>query len=296
MYKTAILILHFGGFSVTKSCIDSILLNVRLQNRNIFIVDNNETNSNEQDFLNNFPDIKYLKPKHNYGFAAGVNFGLNEILSSEFDAVLIINNDTIVAKHFLDSLESTLFSSEKIGICVPKILMYYYPNKLYHAGGGFKPLIGRAYMFGFMQNDGPQFSSQKPVTFANGCCMLVKTAIFREIGLLDENYYFYGEDAEFSKRIVQYGFNIIFCPSSVIYHKVDLTKNIRESSHYLFHFYRSLRLLYGSEKRFLQNIIQFLYYSIYIPYSILKRFKRKNIPGGIAIFKGFFSKNYKFKL
>ena len=108
--------------------------------------------------------------------------------------------------------------------------MYYNDkNKIWYAGGGFKKSNGYLpYHNGFNQNQTDLEYQSCYVDYAPTCCLLVKSEVFIEIGLMDEKYFVYFDDTDFMYRIKKNKKNILFYDSHYcIFHKVgSLTKSI----------------------------------------------------------------------
>lgn len=182
-----------------------------------------------KDYKHNLIVIRNSK---NLGFAGGNNVGLNFGLKTKADFFLMLNNDTLVDKNFLKELLDVCISDEKIGVVVPKIYFAkgfeFHKNRykkedlgkvLWYAGGSidWKNLI--AFHLGVDQVDSGSFGSISETEFATGCCMLIKKEVLKKVGLLDEKYFLYYEDSDFSQRVSKAGFKIMFVPKALVWHK-----------------------------------------------------------------------------
>lgn len=197
------------------------------------IVDNDPSNHI------NLDKIKYkkidlrLKPSPiNLGFSGGVNVGISEALKAGADFVVILNNDTLVDRNFLIPLLKKLREEDGAGIAVPKI--YYAKGYEYHGAGYSKKDLGRVIWYaggdvdrntaygvhlGVDEIDAGQFNVAGETASATGCCMMVKREVFENVGVFDENYFLYYEDADFSEKVKKAGYKIYFIPESVVWHK-----------------------------------------------------------------------------
>lgn len=179
--------------------------------------------------FNNFK-LKIIRSEENLGFSGGHNLGIKYALENGADFVIILNNDTILDSDFLVPLIDSL--KNKIGIVSPKIYFakdYEFHKDRYrsrdlgkviwYAGGimDYKNIIGRHK--GVDEVDIGQFDAISSMDFATGCCMAIKRDVFEKIGILDEKYFLYYEDNDFSQRAKSAGFSIIYQPKSVIWHK-----------------------------------------------------------------------------
>ena len=209
--KVAVIILHFGSLETTQTCIASLYKSEKTPFSLIVI------NNMPEIFLpKNFTKrkITVINNKKNLGFAGGVNVGIRHALKERADAVLLLNNDTIIKKPFLKQLMNRL-SSEEVGIVGPAIRFMKNGQKTFDVGGKINKLFWRT-----THNEVLHLTSKEPryVTYVSGCCMLIKKEVFKKIGLFDDNFFLYYEDADFCLRAKKSGFAITLVPSVVIDH------------------------------------------------------------------------------
>lgn len=168
----------------------------------------------------------------NLGFTGGNNKGIRQALEQKSDAVLVLNDDTKVDPRALCQMAEILQSDHAIGIVVPKI--YFYPGFEYHKDRYADSDRGRVIWYaggsidwqnilgihrGVDEVDHRQFDEPTNVTFATGCAMMISRSVFERIGLFDERYFLYLEDADLSVRAQRAGFRIRYEPRAVIWHK-----------------------------------------------------------------------------
>jgi len=180
--------------------------------------------------ITKFSQVKLITTLQNTGFAKGNNLGIQAGLDEGYDYFLLVNNDIEVHPSFLTQLIKTL--DQGADIAVPKIYFAkgyeyhqerYKPSQLgkviWYAGGSIDWSNVFSRHFGMDEVDKKLYEQQKEVKFANFCCVLIKREVFETIGLLDENYFLYWEDADFSVRAQQAGFKIVYQPKSIVWHK-----------------------------------------------------------------------------
>ncbi len=103
----------------------------------------------------------------------------------------------------------------------PKIYYYNEPERIWFAGGKVEYWKGWVSHIGIREPDNGQYDTPRDVDYLTGCCMLVKREVIERIGKLDESFFIYGEDADWSLRAARAGYRLRFVPSSVIWHKVS---------------------------------------------------------------------------
>lgn len=267
--KIAIIIINYNGFKDTKDCLLSLN---KLKNNNFFkvyLVDNGSSDDSLikiHKFLKiaklNYP-LELIISKNNLGFAGGNNLGIKKALKDGFNYFLLLNNDTEVTPDFLAKLIEVSKKNPKAGIIGPKIMYYSQPNKIWFGGGKFSWFGGGKHLrFNEIEkpknsNAQKQILNSQPllVDWITACCMLIKREVIKKIGLLQEKYFLYYEDTDYNLRARKAGFNILYVPNSVIYHKVSsFTKTLGNPTIWYYHFRNALYLAYNNAPFFLGKI------------------------------------------
>lgn len=194
--------------------------------------------------------------RHNLGFTGGNNKGIRQALQKGADAILLLNDDTKIDPHAIQHLSDVLYSNSQTGIAVPKI--YFYPGYEFHknryekkdrgkiiwyAGGtiDWNNIIGAH--IGVDDIDRGQYDVVRNIDFATGCCMLVRREVFEKIGLFDNRYFLYLEDLDFSVRTRKAGYQIIYEPKAIVWHKNAQSSGSGSALHD--YFFTRNRLLFG---------------------------------------------------
>jgi len=207
------------------------------------------------------------------------------------DYFLLLNNDTIVEPNFIQPLLDVFEKEKNAGIAAPQINYFYEPEKIWTAGGKISRVRGS----GFAYSDRIESKikpDNKSVTFVSGCCMLIKKEVFEKIGLFDEKFFLYVEDADLCYRTTHAGYKIIVNNHSKILHKVS--SSTKENLSLLPIYYVTRNRLYFAKKNFPKFFVLTLFYIIFSMsiksiYWILNN-NSKNILMIIKAFKDFFSK------
>ncbi len=234
MKKVFISIINFNGKKNTLECLRSIdNLNMTGIELNVVLIDNasKEKLDIEEKILKN-ASLKIILNEKNLGFSGGHNIGINYALSNNADYIVILNNDTIVDKNLVYELLNAFDKDSNIGIVSPKIYFAKgfefhkdrYKNEdlgnvLWYAGGdmNWDNVIGSHR--GVDEIDKGQYEEQKEIDFSSGCCMAVKKEVFEKVGFLNEKYFLYYEDNDYSQRAKRKGYKIIYTPKAILWHK-----------------------------------------------------------------------------
>lgn len=227
--KLSAIILNYNGVQDTIDCLKSIEKNNAAEVEVEIIVVDNNPKEESTDKLIKFKNIIILRNKKNLGFSGGMNVGIKEALKNKADYVLILNNDINLDRLFLNKIIQNLSSKE---IVAPKIYFakgYEFHKKRYNiadlgkviwfAGGkiDWDNIIGLH--IGVDEVDRGQYSRSAEVDYATGACMLIPKQVFKKIGYFDEKYFLYLEDMDFCFRAKREGFNVIYKPMAVAWHK-----------------------------------------------------------------------------
>ena len=210
--KVAVIIVNWKKYDITSSCIESIL-NSTNSNFKIILVDNESDNKKVKNFKYK-NEIEIIQNKKNEGFSKANNIGIDYALKNNYDYTILINNDTIVEKNLIEVLLKTA-QAKNLSVVQPLILKYN-GKEIWNAGGRINYFFGN---FITRKKVGNSLNSSHELTeWLTGCCCLFKTKIFKEIGKLDESFFAYYEDVDFSLRLKKHGYKIGFTSKTHIYH------------------------------------------------------------------------------
>ena len=217
--KVDIVLVNYNNQKDTIECLKSIN-GIEYFNYEVIVVDNASANVDELCNYCEHNDIIFIVAKNNNGFSSGNNIGIKIALDRAADFVLLLNNDTLVEPDFLSNLIAAYYRNQNIGIVGGRIYFNSDRSKLWYAGGEISFTGGYVNHFGYMHSINKEYNTEKNVTFITGCLMLIPAKVFKEVGLLSEEYFLYSEDADYCCRVMDAGYSLLYAPSAVIYHKV----------------------------------------------------------------------------
>ncbi len=201
----SIIIVNYNGQSLLKSCFDSIYSN-SYPNFEIIFVDNGSEDGSVRLVQKHYPDTKILKLEKNLGFAYPNNLGAG---SASGEYLLFLNNDTVVTPGFLTELVSVAKNSKKIGSC--QSLLLDADNNVDSSGD-------------FIDRLGVSFSSKektpgpRQILSAKAASMLMRKAVFLQLGGFDEKFFLSFEDVDLGWRLCILGYENLAVTSSVVFH------------------------------------------------------------------------------
>jgi hypothetical protein len=217
-----IIIVNWNGRDVTLDCLASLRA-VTYRNRHILVVDNASTDDSVQAIRKQYPEVAVLTLPENRRFAGGNNAGLKYGLDHGGECFLLLNNDTTVHPEFLGPLVECLLSDPSTGMVAPKIFYYSDPSRLWYAGARISFWTGTLRHLGIRELDDDRYNIRTPTDYATGCCLFVRKDAVENVGLLDESYHMYTEDADWSMRCRHQGYSIVYEPRSMVWHKLSVS-------------------------------------------------------------------------
>ncbi|HEY2835046.1 MAG TPA: glycosyltransferase family 2 protein [Rhizomicrobium sp.] len=181
------------------------------------------------------PRISLSHNSGNIGFARAANQGVRQALAEGANAVVLINNDIIMPPDLLNALGEAERQLPGAVMC-PRIMEADQPDVCSYAGGSIKKTwVYQNVPFPY----DPAVTEPQRVEFAPGCCLLISASALAKVGLLDERFFVYWEDSDFSLRLNQAGIPIYYLPTISILHKGRESTGGQFSSTYYKLFYTS---------------------------------------------------------
>lgn len=233
-----IVIVNWNGLEITLDCLHS-LSRISYKNVKIVVVDNGSSDASVRTIREQFPDVTLLEMNTNLRFAGGTNAGIRYGFEQRADLFLLLNNDTTVDADFLSAMVGRITSTSTIGMVAPKIYYHGDPTRIWFAGGTISMWTGTMKHTGIRETDEGQYDAATEIEYATGCCILTKREVVEKIGLLDESYSMYTEDADWSMRARRAGYSIIYEPEAKVWHKLSVSAGGHLSLFKMRHKFRS---------------------------------------------------------
>lgn len=186
----------------------------------VVVVDNGSTDGSQQMLAEKYPEVMVIQNKGNVGLGKASNQGIQ---ATEGRYVLLLNNDTLVNGPALDVLVEYLDAHPDAGATAGKLLN---PDGSFQSG--FAPFSTLHEEFLIVTHIGEMLWTGYPshgdaneiieTGWMSSACLLVRRAALDEIGLLDESYFIYGDEADLQYRLNKAGWKVVFLPNSSIIH------------------------------------------------------------------------------
>ena len=223
MRTLTVVVLSWNGLSLTRDTLRSLEAcqvpgSWRLR---VLVVDNASGDGSPQMVRDEFPGVELLALPENRRFAGGNNEGLRRALDAGADAVMLLNNDVVADPKMIAKLLAALDEQPDAGAAAP--LIYFAPpsDRIWSGGGRCRPWLAHSSHRGLRERDRGQYRSIEDTGYLTGCCLLARAEAWRKVGLLDERYFIYAEDADWSLRARAAGFRLLFVPTARLWHRVS---------------------------------------------------------------------------
>jgi GT2 family glycosyltransferase len=284
--SVGIVIVNWNGFVHTDACLNS-LKKLAYPNFKTFVVDNGSQDGSGQELVKNHEDFAFfIFNEKNTGFTGGNNSGILEVIKQGFDYVMLLNNDTEVESDFLDHLVSAIEADDSLGAVQPKFFFLNDKSRIWNAGGKFFPWLGISKTIGYNRLDRPDFNKPKGTDWITGCGFLVSIEVVKKVGILNDKFFIYYEDVDWSFRIRQEGYSLGYVPKSIVYHEAGMSNKSKTKGkegflspfvHYLggrnqVWLLRKYTPWYFAPTVSIYMILRYLFYALY--FFIRKRFKK----------------------
>jgi GT2 family glycosyltransferase len=222
---TSIIILNYNGGKIIMECIKSIY--EKTHNIEIIIIDNNSSDSSNNEIKEKYPNIILIENKKNLGMTAR-NLGIN-IAKGEF--IVFLDSDTIVQEKWLDELVNSYIKNGD-GLYQPKLLDKENP-KIINSAGNQINIFGLGYSRGKTLEDNDQFNKFQKIGYTSGACTFTSSKIIKKIGKIDQIFFAYHDDLDYGWRAWLQGIPSYYEPKSIVYHLGSPTLKWSQKKFYL---------------------------------------------------------------
>jgi GT2 family glycosyltransferase len=313
--KLSIVIVNYNVKHFIEQCLHSVYSALKGVDAEVFVVDNNSVDGSVALIKEKFPHVILIENKVNTGFSKANN---QAIRVSKGQYVLLLNPDTVVQEDtfnqviaFMDAHpeagglgvkmvdgKGNFLPESKRGLPTPEVAFY----KIF----GLSKFFPKSKRFGRYHLTYLDKNKTHSIDVLSGAFMMLRAETLAKCGLLDEEYFMYGEDIDLSYRIILSGYkNYYFADTTIIHYKGESTK--KSSVNYVLVFYKAMAIF--ARKHFSQNRAKL--FSILIHFAIYLRagasigwrmVKQMALPaldfalifGGLFAVKEYYEKHIKF--
>jgi GT2 family glycosyltransferase len=223
----SVIIPNWNGRQHLETCLTS-LRKQTFTDFEVILVDNASTDGSPEYIRRNFPEVILLELSENRGFTGACNAGYR-LAGGNF--ILLLNNDTEVEPGWLAAVIDAFERCPHVGSVASKILLFDRRDHL-HTAGDFYRIDGIPGNRGVWKKDRGQYDVEQPVFSACGGAAAYRRELIDQIGFLDEDFYFSCEDVDMGWRAHLAGWEVLYVPTAVVYHKLKATGGSVVGSYY----------------------------------------------------------------
>jgi hypothetical protein len=209
------------------ACLESLTTALPRVAHEIVVVDNASADSSVEMVRAHWPAVRVIAMQHNVGFAAANNVAIRATASGDSRWVLLLNSDTIVPEGALDRFVARAEQVPEVGVAGPRLVDGNGDPEL--SFGPMPGLINEARQkrlwTAYARRDAwavrevaRRTSREHFPDWVSGACLLVRRADANAVGLLDERYFMYLEDADFCAAVRRLGRRVLFTPAATVTH------------------------------------------------------------------------------
>ena len=221
-FTASIIIPVFNKVEYTKQCIHAIIRNTPAQLFEIIIIDNASTDDTKSYLQGLSGDVRIITNEQNVGYTIACNQGA-AVAQGKY--LVLLNNDTVPQPGWLESLVKLAEERPDAGAIGAKLV---YPNGMLQEAGGIVFQDGSGWNFGNGDDPNkPVYNVVSDVDYCSGACLLVKKALFDQVGGFDEQYapaYYEETDLCFSLR--EKGYKTLYNPDTLVVHHESITAGL----------------------------------------------------------------------
>lgn len=273
--KLSIVIVNYNVKYILEQCLHSVFAAIQNIEAEVFVVDNNSVDGSCTMITEKFPWVHLIENKENVGFSKANN---QAIRISKGEYILLLNPDTVVEE---DTFTKTIaFMDEHpqgggLGVAMidgkgkflpeskrglPTLSVSFY--KMF----GFHKVFPHSKRFNYYYLGHLSNNEVHEIEILSGAFMLMRKSVLDKIGLLDEEYFMYGEDIDLSYRIIKAGYKNYYYPhTTIIHYKGESTK--KASFKYVMVFYKAMEIFARKQL----HMKKYSLYSLFIHIAIWAR-------------------------
>ncbi len=235
--NVTIIVVSYNTCNILQQCLMYLEELTDAFNAQVIIVDNASSDGSAEMVETCFPLYTLIRNQKNLGFACANNQGIR-FAKGEF--ILLLNSDAFLTAEALQVLIDYAVQHNKVGICGPQLInsdgtwqrsygLIPSPRSAILDALGFTSL--RHVVFKALWKLTGDYWRPKSVEYVDGACLLIRRAVIEQIGVLDERFFFFVEDADFCHRAWQRGWKVAYVPKSRVLHLRGQSSSKKNASH-----------------------------------------------------------------
>lgn len=229
----SVIIPNWNGAQHLPTCLDS-LRRQTYPHVEVIVVDNNSDDGSLGLLEKEYPDVKAIPLKENRGYAGGVNAGIRQ---AQGEILVVLNNDTEADPRWLAELWAGLDKHPEAGSATSKILLFD-QREIVNSAGDLYRLDGVPVNRGVWERDEGQYDREEKVFSPCGGACAIRRSMLQDLAskgqgeAFDEDFFAYCEDVDLGWRGQLAGYQCLYVPTAIIYHRLSATGGGKIASYY----------------------------------------------------------------
>ena len=262
-----IIILNWNGCRDTIECLESVF-KLDYDNFKVIVVDNGSIDDSVLVIRKRYPQVILIENRENLGYTGGNNIAMHYAMEQGAEYMWLLNNDTLIERNTLEKLVGTAGKSDEIGMVSPVIYYLGEPEEIQFCGCCIDWKNLNLIKFENTEDALSGESKMPDQIWLWGTALLIRSKVILKVGYLDEQYFAYWEDVDYSIRANIAGFRNVVDHSARIYHKLPRAR-IGEINHPPHYFYYMARNEYLFWTKYLKGLKKVLFLKRYLGDVIL---------------------------
>lgn len=202
-----------NNIELTKQCLTAISNSIQNIEYEVIVVDNHSTDGTQEFLASLGGDVQIIRNQENLGFAKACNQGAQEAKGTY---LVFLNNDLIPQDGWLRALVGEVETHAEVGVVGSKVL--YGDGTVQHAGVVFsRSQLSPYHMYCPTASDSSVVNVRREFQAVAGACLLIRRALFEEIGRFDEGFQNGFEDVDLCLKVREKGYRVVYQPRSVLH-------------------------------------------------------------------------------
>ena len=240
--KISVVIVSYNVCHLLDECLDSVERALDGIEGDIYVVDNNSSDGTVETLQPKHPQVHFISNKENVGFARANNQAIRQ---SDAEYVLLLNPDTVVYEPTIKGCLDFMDAHPEAGGAGVRMLTREGTVAPESRRAVPTPWVAMLKMLGFTKRyymSHLSWDQPAQIEVVSGAYYLLRRKALDQVGLLDENFFMYGEDIDLSYRLLKGGWQNWFLPFDIVHYKGESTQ--KSSFRYVHVFYQAMLIFF----------------------------------------------------